>query len=376
MIHIPVCKPDITFDDVEAVTECARSGWVSGISPYVDEFERNFAKYLGAKYAVATNSGSTALQLILAAHGIGRGDEVLVPDFTMVASPNAVVNVGAKPIFVDCERDTWNINPDLLEEKITKKTKAIMPVHIYGHPCSIDAIVRIAEYYNLKVIDDAAEAFGAKFCGHKIGGGMTDGTAFSLYANKTITSGEGGVVTTQSREIYDKMQWLKAQAFGREGKHFYHEALGYGFRMSGLQAALGNSQLERADKYVQARRFNAARYMTELIPLVENGSIVFPVQKGYAENTFWMFTILLLEKDRNQVILDLAKEGIESRPVFTPMHQQPIYRKKAYFGKAEAKYPVSEYVGARGINLPSSNILSPEELTRVCDVLTEILRRP
>ncbi|MFA5365814.1 MAG: DegT/DnrJ/EryC1/StrS family aminotransferase [Candidatus Bathyarchaeia archaeon] len=365
-MKIPVCTPDITIEDVEAVTECAKSGWVSGISPYVDAFEKNFAQYIGAKYAVATNSGSTALQLALAAYDIKNRDEVIVPDFTMVASPNAVKNLGAKPVFVDCEMNTWNIDPAKIEDKITKKTKAIMPVHVYGHSCHMDAIVRIAEYYDLKVIDDAAEAFGAKFCGHKVGC-FTDATAFSLYANKTITSGEGGIVTTASKEVYDKMQWLKAQAFGRGGKHFYHEALGYGFRMSGLQAALGNSQLKRADQYVKARRDHAAQYIERLLPLFNDCKLLFPVQKSYAENTYWMFTIILLKHDRDKVIAELAQKGIETRPVFTPMHQQPIYMQKGEF-------PVSEWVGSRGINLPSSNTLTVDEIDYVCNALKEALK--
>ena len=363
-MKIPVCKPDITPEDVEAVTECAKSGWVSGISPYVEEFEANFAKYCGSKYAVATNSGSTALQLALAGYGIGKGDEVIVPDFTMVASPNAVRNVNAKPVFVDCEYDTLNIDPAKISEKVTKKTKAIMPVHIYGHPCYMDAIVRIAEEYNLLVIDDAAEAFGSKFCGHRIGGAMTDATAFSLYANKTITSGEGGMITCNSKEIYERLHWLRAQAFGRGGRHFYHEELGYGFRMAGLVASLGNSQLKRADQYVQARRIHARMYMERLLPLSLQGKLIFPVQKSYAENTYWMFTILV--KDRDSVITKLAEKGIETRPVFTPMHQQPIYKEKR-------NYPISEYVGARGINLPSSNILTCEEIEYVCTSLEEVL---
>ena len=363
---IPICKPDITLEDVKAVAECARSGWVSGISPYVSDFEENFARFCGAKYAVATNSGSTALQLALAGQGIGKGDEVIVPDFTMIASPNAVKNLNAKPVFVDCESETWNLNPELIEAKITKRTKAIMPVHIYGHPCHMDAIVRIAEYYGLKVIEDAAEALGAKFCGHRVGC-FTDATAFSLYANKTITAGEGGVVTTASKEVYERMQWLKAQAFGREGRHFYHTELGYGFRMSGLQAALADSQLKRAEAYVKARRDHARLYMELLMQLYLDGKIIFPVQKSYAENTYWMFTIALLEKDRDAVIFALEKEGIETRPVFTPMHMQPIYKHKG-------KYPISEWIATRGINLPSSNGLTLEEIETVCEALTKILR--
>jgi perosamine synthetase len=361
-MKIPVCTPDITQEDVEVVTECAKSGWVSGISPYVDEFEKAFARYVGAKYAVASNSGSTALQLAFAGYGIGRGDQVIVPDFTMVATPNAVRNVNAKSVFVDCENDTWNINPALIEAKITEKTKAIMPVHIYGHPCKMDAIVRLAEYHKLLVIDDAAEAFGSEFCGHKVGC-FTDATVFSLYANKTITAGEGGMVTTSNKEIAERMHWLRAQAFG-VGRHFYHKALGYGFRMSGLQAALGNSQLKRADKYVKARRDHAKAYMDLLKPLEEQGKIVFPVEKPYGKNTYWMFTVLVPNRDK--VMFELEKQGIETRPVFTPMHMQPIYKEKG-------EYPVSEIVSESGINLPSSNGLTNNEIHYVCEALTKCL---
>lgn len=373
-IKIPVCKPDITEEDVQAVTDCAKSGWVSGISPYVDRFEKDFAAFCGAPFAVATNSGSTALQLLLAAHGIKRGDEVIVPDFTMVASPNAVVNVGAKPIFVDCEPGTWNIDPEKVSAAITKKTKAIMPVHIYGHPCEMSAINNLAAYYTknedqkIVVLDDCAEAFGAKFCGHRVGS-FGDGSAFSLYANKTITSGEGGIVTTHSKELAAKMHWLKAQAFGREGRHFYHEALGFGFRMSGLQAALGASQLKRGQKYVDARRAHAKAYMDNLRDLEEQKLLIFPMEKSYAENTYWMFTVLV-KKDRDLIINKMAAKGVETRPVFTPMHNQPIYR----VPKGDRKFPISAFAGPRGINLPSSNGLTDEEISYVCSALREALQ--
>lgn len=375
-MNIPVCKPDITPEDVEAITECAKSGWVSGISPYTEEFEANFAKFCGSKYAVATNSGSTALQLALAGYGIGRGDEVVVPTFTMVASANAVKFLGAKPVFIDCDPETWNLDPDLLGNVITQKTKAIMPVHIYGHPCALDAIVNLAKIYSesygtdIKIIDDAAEAFGAKFCGHRIGGAMTDATAFSLYANKTITSGEGGVITCNNEEMWTRLKWLRAQAFGREGRHFWHEEFGYGFRMCGLQAALGNSQLKRGEAYFQARRAHAKKYMEALMPLFLKGKIHFPTQKSYAENSYWMFTILLREAEkRDSAILKLAEAGIETRPVFTPMHQQPIYKKQ----ERKNSYPISDIIGKRGINLPSGNTLTDEEITYVCDNLERIL---
>ncbi len=263
---IPVSRPDVTPEDVALIKECAESGWVSGVSPYVEQFEQAFAEYIDVKYAVAVNSGSTALDLALASLGIGRGDEVIVPAFTMVASANAVRHVGAKPVFVDCERDTWNIDYTKLDQAVTKRTKAVMPVHIYGHPCQQDAVVRISEIYGLKVIEDAAEALGAEFLGYKVGK-ISDLGCFSLYANKICTTGEGGVITTTSRERAERLRWMRSNCFGKGGKHFYHEAAGYGFRMGGLQAALGLGQIRRADKYVSAHRAHARAYMDLLEPL-------------------------------------------------------------------------------------------------------------
>lgn len=360
--RIPVCEPNLTIQDAGAVVEAVRTTWISGISPTVKQFECKFSQYCDCKYGIATNSGTTALHLALVSLGIGKGDEVIVPDFTMIASANAVAYTGAKPVFVDADPETWCINPILIEEKITAKTKAIMPVHIYGHPCNMNPIFKIADKYGLDIIEDAAEAHGAEYNHFKIGS-LGDCGCFSFYANKIITTGEGGMIVTNNLDIMKNAVWLRAHAFGKHPRHHWHEALGFGYRMSGLQGALGSSQCDRLDELVELKRRNAEIYLRELQPLAEDGKIVLPVEESWAKNVYWMFTILLTSDyplSRDELVVKLENvHGIETRNTFNPMHIQPIYKQKG-------DYPIAEMLGHTGLNLPSSTRLTEEEILEVC----------
>ena len=274
-IHkIPVASPQLTEADISMVSECLRSGWVSGTSPYVEEFERKFAEFCGCKYGVATNSGTSALHLALATLKVGLRNEVIIPTFTMIATANAVTYTNAKPIIVDSESQTWNIDPALISKKVTQRTRVIMPIDTYGHPADMDSIMEIAGKQGLRVVEDAAEAHGGEYKSRRTGS-LGDIGCFSFYANKIITTGEGGMLVTNDEELAVRAKWLRAHAFGRGGRHFYHEELGFGYRMSGVQAALGLSQLERIEINVRARRRNARLYNEHLGKL--GHSLICPV---------------------------------------------------------------------------------------------------
>ena len=369
-IRIPVCAPKIGAKEVEYVLKCIRSGWISSMGEDVTEFEEKFARYCGCKYGIATNSGTTALHLALATLNIGKGDEVIIPTFTMIATANAVTYTESKPVLVDSEFETWNIDTSKLEEKITKRTKAIMPIHTYGHPANMDPILDLAEKYGLYVIEDAAEAHGAEYKGRRTGS-IGDMGCFSFYANKIITTGEGGMIVTNNEELAEKARWLCSHAFGRHGKHFYHEALGFGYRMSALQAAFGLAQLERIDEFVSIRRNNAKLYNSLLSEL--EGNITLPPEAPWSKNVYWMYSILThanLGISRNDLIKKLDFDGIETRTFFYPIHVQPIYAEQY----SEETFPVADKLSRMGMNLPSGNNLTAEEITYVCECIMKTVR--
>jgi len=309
-MKIPVCAPDISEIDVKYVSKCVRSTWISGISPTVKEFEKKFAIFCDSEYGVAVNSGTTALHTALATLRIGKGDEVIIPTFTMIATPNSIAYTGATPVLVDSEIETWNIDVDKIADKITDKTKAIIPVHTYGHPVDLDPLLKLARGHGIFVIEDAAEAHGAEYNGKRIGS-FGDLACFSYYANKIITCGEGGMIVTNDQELADRAAWLRAHAFGRGGKHFYHEELGFGYRMSGLQAALGLGQMKRIDEFVYNRIHRAHHYNKRLAHLCKY--FVFPPNASWAKNVYWMYSILLKDDfplSREEFMNKLADKGI------------------------------------------------------------------
>jgi len=370
---IPVAEPNITLKDAAAVVETVRSTWISGVAPIVRDFEDRFSHYCDCKYGVATNSGTTALHLALKSLGIGEGDEVIVPDFTMIACSNAIRYCNAKPVLVDVDPETWCINPELITDKITDKTKAIMPVHIYGNVCDMDSIMKIAKHHDLLVIEDAAEAHGATHQGNRVGS-IGDCGCFSFFANKIVTTGEGGMVTTNNKELAERMNWLRAHAFGKEGRHYWHDEVGYGYRMSGLQAALGYSQMDRITDYVKAKQDNAMMYMEVLGGLAEKEFIRFPVTRSYAENVYWMFIILIDESfglGRDEIYKVLQeKYGIELRTTFVPLHLQPCNKDL----NIHDDFPVSTMLGETGLNLPSATTLTGQQIAYVSRAIKELRR--
>jgi perosamine synthetase len=367
---IPVSSTNIDEDDVKAVADCVRSGWVSRYAPVVAEFERKFAAYCGCKYGVSTCSCSTALDLTLQSLGIGKGDEVIIPTFTMIATANAVVHVGAKPVLVDCEPDTWCIHPKLIREKITDQTAAFIPVHIYGHLCDIQAINKIDPYY---IVEDAAEVHGATSKDKKAGQ-FGNAACYSFFANKNMTTGEGGIIVTNDKALAEKAQWLKANAFGKGLSHFVHEAIGSTVCMSGMQAALGISQLKKLGSFVDNKRANAQQYNILLSDLAHDDKITLPVEREGYKNVYWMYSLIINDSfglSRNELIESLAKDGIETRPFFTPIHQQPPYKKYA----KDQTFSVADDISRRGLNLPSGSNLKIGEIEYICKMIHKHARQ-
>lgn len=346
MIH--VCEPSLSELEKKYVYEAVEKNWLSSIAPPVHMFEDAFAERWGAKHAVAVNSGGSALFLALWTLGIREGDEVLVPAFTMIASAGAVTQCGATPVFIDSEPGTGNIDVALIEERITTRTRAIMPVHIYGHPCDMDPIRRLAKDYGLFLVEDAAESHGALYKGKQVGT-FGDAGCFSFYANKIITSGEGGMIITDDDKLAHQLRHTRAYDFDEE-RHFWHKRLAWNFRMSSLEAAVGRAQLERLDDLIAARLETAAYYTEHL-----DGMVEFLERKEYVEPVCWMFGILVRDRqERDGLMAYLEEHGVETRTFFLPLHQQPVY-------KSSISLPVSEDLGRRGLYLPSSSHLTPQE---------------
>lgn len=369
-IKIPVSSPSIDKSDISSVTECLESGWISSMGGFVEKFQENFSSYIGKKYGVATNSGTTSLHLALAALGLKKDDEIIMPTFTMIATINAAEYLGLKVKLVDADLETWNMDLNDLEEKVSENTKAIMPVHIYGHPENMEIIEKIAKKYNLWVVEDAAEAHGAEAFGKKAGS-FGDISSFSFYANKIITTGEGGIAITDDPNLSERMIWLRAHAFGRGGKHFWHEELGYGYRMSALQAALGVSQLGRIDKFVAKRREFARIYNENLRELQEAGKISLPVEKPWAKNVYWMYSILVKDGYRDKLMEYLANKGIETRTFFYPVHRQPYYSSR--YGNLH--FPIADRISIEGMNLPSGNSMSNEQVFTVTNEINNFFSK-
>jgi len=364
---IPVCEPFIGEEELNNVIDCLKTNWISSKGEYIEKFEERFANYCGCKYGVSTTSGTTALHLALAALGINKEDELIVPAFTMISSVFAIVYTGAKPVLVDAEQETWNIDVTRIGKKITPQTKAIMPVHIYGHPCDMDRIMEIAEKHNLWVIEDAAEAHGAEYKGRKVGGIGHIG-CFSFYANKIITTGEGGMVVTNNQEIAERARSLKDLAFSKE-RRFLHTDLGFNYRMTNIQAAIGLAQFEKIDEMVERRRRNAHLYNSLLNDIQ---GIRLPIEKEWAKNVYWMYSIMVENEfgiTRNELMDRLAKKGIETRTFFVPMNQQPIFQKMG-LPKLE-EYPVAENLSTRGMYLPSSSNLKEKEIRYICKCIKD-----
>ncbi|KEH90399.1 perosamine synthetase [Clostridium novyi A str. BKT29909] len=364
---IPLCIPEIRGNEWKYVKECIDTNWVSSVGSYVNLFEEKFAEYVDTNSAVVTVNGTAAIELALLTAGVGIEDEVIVPSMTFISPVNTVKYVGATPVFCDVCRDTFVMDAEKIEELITPKTKAILPVHIYGHPVDMDKVMEIAKKYNLYVIEDATEALGSKYKGKKLGtiGHMG---AFSFNGNKLITTGAGGMLVTNSEEYGKRAKFLSTQTkVVLENKAFYHPEVGYNFRMPNLLAAFGVAQLENADEYLKIKKKNAS-YYNELLKNVKG--ITLPIQKDWAENCYWLYSILV-EDDfpltRDELIKKLQEEGIESRPFFMPVHNM-----LPYIDCAHGDMSITDDISAKGINLPSSVSLTEENIEFICSVIKNI----
>ena len=367
---IPVCEPLLEGNELNYVIEAVKTGWISSSGKFVKLFEEKFADYCGAKYAVSACNGTAALHLALLSLGIEKGDEVIIPSFTMIASAFSVCYTGAKPVFADVERETWNINPDLIEEKITTKTKAIMMVSIFGHPCDVEEIRKIANKYNLFVIEDAAESHGAEYKGIKTGN-LSDITAFSFYANKNLTTGEGGMVLTNKRDFYNKALYYKNLCFPLDGsRNYIHNDIGFNYRMSNIHAALGLAQIEKADYYREKRITNGKLYR-ELLKDVPG--VYFQIDRDYVLNVYWMNGLVIepktYGKTRDDLILFLKNYGIDVRLFFTGMHKQESLKK--YDCDMRGDYPITDYLTDNGFYLPSSSSLDTSDIKYICGLIKE-----
>jgi len=370
---IPVCEPTLIGNELKYVTDCMKTNWIGSAGKYIALFEESFAKFSECALGIGCNNGTTAIHLALVSCGIGNGDEVIIPSFTMIATCNAVIYSGAKPVLVDSEMETWNIDVDKIEEKITDRTKAIMPVHTYGHPVDMDKIRNIAKKHNLLVIEDAAEAHGAEYKGKRIGS-LGDCAAFSFYANKIITTGEGGMVVTNDEKIAEKARLLKNHAFIEP--RFLHKELGFNYRMTNIQAAIGLGQMEKALELVKRRIDNAKLYNSLLMDVK---GITLPPEKEWAKNVYWMYGILI-EDDfgmtMNEVRDSLKKKGVDTRSFFIPMHKQPLFmenkRNDDRFPDCSGSYPISEELCRKGLYLPSSSSLTKDQIEFVVNAIKEL----
>ncbi|KND46792.1 MAG: perosamine synthetase [Parcubacteria bacterium C7867-006] len=369
-MFVPVSKPFLDEVEINNVTEAITKKDISGLAgTFLPEFEEGFARYCGVKYGAAVNSGTTALHLAVAALGIGKDDEVLVATMTNMATFFAVLYQGAKPIPIDCEPDTLNIDTKLIEAKITSRTKAIIVVHLYGHPVDMDPIMEIAKKHNLFVIEDAAEAHGAKYKG-KVVGGIGHIGCFSFYSNKIITTGEGGMVVTDDKELIEKCRLLKNLAFGDKDK-FMHQALGFKYQMTNLQAAVGVGQLKKIEKIIERKREIADYYIKHLSGVKD---IILPVEKPYAYNVYWMFNILLtgsLSGKRQVLMSKLLEGGVQTREDFVPYNEQEIFLKEGIVEKDSC--PVASSLYSDGLYLPSGTDITEEELAFVVDRFIKVI---
>ncbi|MGQ0800259.1 MAG: DegT/DnrJ/EryC1/StrS family aminotransferase [Pseudomarimonas sp.] len=366
--HIPVFDATVTDSAKRYVNEVLDSGWVSSAGPMVGRFEQAFADRIGVRHAISTSSGTTALHLALALLELRPGDEVIVPDFTMIATVCAVLYTGATPVFVDVDPQTGTLDPALTEAAVTARTRAILPVHIYGHSADMDAILRIADAHDLWVIEDAAEAHGARYRGRACGS-LGDLAAFSFYANKIISTGEGGMLTTNDDDLATQARSLRNLAH-RPGARFVHDELGFSYRMGSLPAALGLGQLEHIDEFLAHRRWMASAYAERLGGIA---GLCLPTSRDWADNVHWMYAVRIeppIHLTRDAFAKALATRGIETRPFFQSCSAQRVVVDRL---GPHALCPVSAHLAATGLYLPSGLALSASQLDRVCDVIQQVL---
>jgi perosamine synthetase len=365
MYKIPVYQPSLLGNEKKYVNECIDSTWISSKGKFVSQFETAFANYIGVRHATTVSNGTVAIHLALLALGIGKDDEVIVPTLTYIASVNAIAYTEATPVFVDSLQDSWQIDPADVEKKITSKTKAVMAVHLYGHPCDMDLLVKICKKYNLFLIEDCAEAIGTMFNGKHVGT-FGDISTFSFFGNKTITTGEGGMVVTNDKTLHDRSVHFKGQGLAKH-REYWHDVIGYNYRMTNICAAIGLAQLENIEQVLVNKKRVAVTYRS----LLSNTPIVFHDEIGEnVYHSYWMCSILTSDaKERDALREHLENSGIETRPLFYPVHTMPMYSNQYH------RHPIAENIGWRGINLPSYPELKQEQIEYICNIINEFFNR-
>jgi len=358
MHTIPVYQPALNGNEREYVNHCLDTGWISSKGEYVNLFEKAFAEYVNVRYSAAVCNGTVALHLALVALGIGTGDEVIVPTLTYIASVNAIVYTGATPVFVDSLPETWQLDPEDVRANITPRTKAIMAVHLYGHPCDMSTLKAIADEHRVFLIEDCAEAIGSRYQDQHMGT-FGDISTFSFYGNKTLTTGEGGMIVTSDKTLYERILHLKSQGLAKY-RQYWHDIVGYNYRMTNICAAIGLAQLEQVSETLNRKRKLADTYKE----LLHDTPFKVHPEVGDVYHSYWMVSILVPQVElRDPLREHLAEAGIETRPVFYPVHTMPMYSQKYQLHK------VAEDIGWRGINLPSYPALTDEQVSYICNAL-------
>lgn len=364
MNFIPVNEPLLDGNEKKYLMECIDTGWISSEGPFVSKLEQGLASYVGRQYGITVCNGSVALDLVVEALQLEKGDEVIMPTFTIISCAAALVRKGIKPVLVDSDSNTWNMNVSQIENKITKKTKAIMVVHLYGLPVDMDPVLEIAEKYGLFVIEDGAEAHGLDYKGKKCGsfGAIT---AMSFYPNKHITTGEGGIVLTDNEKLAERCRAFRNLCH-KPGQRFVHEELGYNFRMSNIQAAIGVAQLEKIEEHLLLKRKMGAYYQKALS---QCQNLQLPLERTeYAENLYWVFGLVIhksINYTAREAMENLAAKGIGCRPFFYPMHKQPVFRKMGLFTGED--YPIAEWIAEKGFYIPSGLSLTEEQMQYITE---------
>ena len=378
MTWVPVNEPLLTDEDFKPLEEAFRSGWISSAGRYVDEFEQGWADYCGQSHGIAVANGTVALQVAVEALGIGQDDEVIMPSYTIISCALAAVRVGAKPVLVDCCPRTFNMRTDEIEAKITPATKAIMVVHMFGHPVDMDPVLALAEKHGLAIIEDAAEVHGARYLSGRdtdsatwrVCGGMGHIATFSFFANKLITTGEGGMLITSDDHLAKRCRDLRNLCF-RPDRRFLHTELGHQFRLTNMQAAVGVNQVKRIEDIVERKRSIAAEYTARLSDLPD---VQLPMEENWGRSVFWVYPLLLDDDhplDAASFAAALKAEGVESRPFFLGMHEQPVFHDMGLF--LGENYPVTERIARKGLYIPSGLAITAEQMDHVCAAVRKIL---
>jgi len=359
----PVYQPSLNGNEKKYVMECLDTTWISSKGKYVSEFEKQFAEFTGVKHATTVSNGTVAIHLALLALGIGPGDEVIVPTLTYIASVNAIVYCGATPVFVDSLLNSWQIDPEDVERKITQNTRAVMAVHLYGQVCEMDTLKKICVAHSIFLVEDCAEATGSYYKG-KHAGSFGDISTFSFYGNKTITTGEGGMVITNDETLHDRAVHFKGQGLAQH-RQYWHDVVGYNYRMTNICAAIGVAQLENVDTVLKRKR-DIANWYSENLPK----EVEFHAEQKNTIHSYWMCSLLVNDpKDREPLRNYLAEKGVETRPLFYPVHTMPMYAAKYQ------KHPVAENLGWRGMNLPSYPGLEKNDVKEICAFVKEYYKK-